>query len=191
MPRRASSTESASSHTGSPEAWTSERAAAARRTVRASHAASSAPGPPWTTVSADETTSTRSASTTVGVDEDLAGEGGEVGRGRVVDHDPPTKRSSLGRGQEAFELVPPGPAAKPARDEQGDASVRYSEPVELVEDGRERGLPRIRLRARHGQRRRLDHDGHARVARDQPLERQALEWKRQCVANRRRDIDDV
>ena len=122
---------------------------------------------------------------------DLAREGGEVGCGRVVHHDPSTKRSSLGRGQEAFELVPPGPAGKPARDEQGDASVRYSEPVELFEDGRERGLPRIRLRARHGQRRGLDHDGHARVARDQPLERQALEWKRQCVANRRRHIDDV
>ena len=35
----------------------------ARRTVSASHAESSAPGPPWTTVSADETTTTRSAST--------------------------------------------------------------------------------------------------------------------------------
>ena len=105
------------------------------------------------------------------IDEDLAGEGGEVGRGRVVHHDPSTKRSSLGRGQEAFELVPSGPAGEPARDEQRDARVRYPEPVELVEDGRKRGLPRIRLRAWHGERRRLDYDGHARVARDQPLER--------------------
>ena len=125
------------------------------------------------------------------IDADLAGERGEVGRGRVVHHDPSTKRSSLGRGQEAFELVPSGPAGEPARDEQGDAIVRYPEPVELVEDGRERGLPRIRLRAWHGERRRLDDDGHARVARDQPLERQALEWKRQRVANRRRDVDDA
>ena len=133
-PPRASS---ASSHTGSPEACTSDRAAAARRTVPASQAARSAPGPPWTTVSADETTRTRSASTT-GVDPTVVGDRDEVGSGGVVDDDATVEHPCPGGGRRRSSSF--RPLRRRARRRRGasDVLVRDAEPLELVENGRER-----------------------------------------------------
>ena len=97
-----------------------------------------------------------------------------VGLGVVDDHAAPEAPAELGRHEQA-DLARRRPPQQAARDE--DRHLRDAEPLELVDDGRDRVVPRPVLRRRDRQRRLLDHDRRGAAARDEPLERLARERK--------------
>jgi hypothetical protein len=93
------------------------------------------------------------------------------------------ERARPGRGEEPFELAPPGTALQSASDEELHVLVGNSEAVQFGEHGGKRGRPWIELGLRDRQRGRLDHDRHPATAPNDAVERFARERERQRVAN--------
>ena len=140
--------------------------AASRRSTRAAspapHAPSSAPGPPWSTVSAAVTQTTRSVSASEAVDPQRrpsgVGEVDEVGRLGVVHLDVAVEAPREGGRDERLELALARAPVEAAGDEDRLLPRRHAEPLELLDRRRERRPARVVLRARQRQLRRLDDD---------------------------------
>ncbi len=191
----ARSTASASSHAGSPAACRSELAAAARRTVVASDAERSAPGPPCRIVSAADTTTTRSVSTSARWMRASVSSESETGTrssaaASWTSTRPRYSRASGGGSNRSRSRWPSFRARPPATRMVWRSSVTPSA-VSSVEHRRERLLPRVDLRSRNRERRRLDHDGDAGPSPGEVGQGRAGEWKAKRIANGSGDVDGV
>jgi hypothetical protein len=100
-----------------------------------------------------------------------------------VDQDTAAERTRLGRRKQPFQLALPETSSESARDEDGLAFVRDAAALELGDRRGERLLPRILLRSRQRESRRLDDHRRSTAALRDHVERRPRERKAKCVSN--------
>jgi hypothetical protein len=110
----------------------------------------------------------------------------------VVDHHPAAEAPGERRRDdpELLEVALAEPSRKSSRNEQGLVLDRDAGSPELIDDGADRRSPRVVLRGRDRQRRRLDHDRGAPPRPCEGLERLAGEGKAERVSDGRADVPD-
>ena len=100
-----------------------------------------------------------------------------------MDDDLAAECARLGRRKEPLELLSPDPSREPSCDEERDVLVSDAVALELVENRRERERPRIDLRSRQRECRRLDDDRDVHASARERGERRTGERERECVSH--------
>ena len=110
----------------------------------------------------------------------------QVGARRVVDDDRARGIARRGGAEHGLELARARPGARGRRRPGSSAVGRHPEPLELVDDGRERLLARVLRRAGQWQRARLDDDRGPAAAGDESASGGPESGKRSARRPRRR-----
>ena len=106
-----------------------------------------------------------------------------------MDADLAAECARLGRRQEPLELLSPDPSRESSCDEERDVLVGDAVVLELVENRRERERPRIDLRSRQWECRRLDDDRDVHASARERGERGPGEGIGECVSHRGSHVD--